>query len=549
MFAYNHNAPPHGSVVSLISTAVLMLAAMFAPPAFALDAGDITVGSLKGEVQVTMNGAARRVRVGSVLELPATVRTGRDGAIELRQGTTSVAVGPDTVLEFPALEKPGAPVDRVIQPRGNAFYDIGKREGRKLRVETPYLVGVVKGTQFNVAAQDESATISLFEGLLEVRAADDSAVVELEAGEIASLRRGEKSISVLRMDAGRTPTPGARPATGSGGGGDVAGIAPPAVRSDLHRDVPGDDDGAKPSLLEPADSRPDPTDVSTSVDVRTPVAAVGVEASLDLGVGNPGVNIGANVIVGSAVDIGGTVDVGGAVSVGADASVNLGTGVEVDANTSVNVGNSVSAGVDLSVSLGGDAASVDVATNVGADAGIASIGAITSVSVDVAPTGVSIDSGIGAQIDAGPAAVDLGAAAGVDLGAAGVAVDAGAGAAVDAGPITAAVDTGASIDVGSDSIGATVDAGAAMGGALGSVAPAIDAGLTTAVDVSTGTVDLGVSVGGLDIGVGLDLGLGGNDSATDTDSSTTDTATDTGNTGTVDVGGLLDGLLRRPGRR
>ena len=109
-----------------------------------------------------------------MLELPATLRTGRDGAIELKQGATTVSVGPETLLEFPALEKRGAPIDRIVQPRGNAFYNIGKREGRKLRVETPYLVGVIKGTQFNVAAQDERTTISLFEGLLEVRASDDS---------------------------------------------------------------------------------------------------------------------------------------------------------------------------------------------------------------------------------------------------------------------------------------------------------------------------------------------------------------------------------------
>jgi len=33
-----------------------------------------------------------------------------------------------------------------VQPHGNAFYSVGKREKRKLRIETPYLVGVVKGT-------------------------------------------------------------------------------------------------------------------------------------------------------------------------------------------------------------------------------------------------------------------------------------------------------------------------------------------------------------------------------------------------------------------
>ena len=50
------------------------------------------------------------------------------------------------------------------------------------------------------------------------------------------------------------------------------------------------------------------------------------------------------------------------------------------------------------------------------------------------------------------------------------------------------------------------------------------------------------------VGLGLDPGLGANEPATDNGSSTLP-ATDTGNTGTVDVGGLLDGLLRRPGRR
>src|SRR5689334_17699367 len=186
---------------------LVVLAVLCASPAaLAVDSGDIVVVSSKGEVHVTMGGAERKIRAGGVLELPATVRTGRDGSVELRQGATTVSIGPETLLEFPALEKRGAPVDRIVQPRGNAFYDIGKREGRKLRVETPYLVGVIKGTQFNVAAQEGSTTISLFEGRLEVRAADDSDVVDLKAGEIASFKRGDKSISVLKMDAGKAPT-------------------------------------------------------------------------------------------------------------------------------------------------------------------------------------------------------------------------------------------------------------------------------------------------------------------------------------------------------
>src|SRR5687768_4966052 len=195
---------------------LLLTALLVSPAALAIDSGDIVVVRLKGEVHFTVNGATRAVRAGGVLEPPASLRTGSDGTVELKQGATTVSVGPDTVLEFPALEKPGAPIDRIQQPRGNAFYNIGKREGRKLRVETPYLVGVVKGTQFNVAAQDEGTTISLFEGLLEVRATDDSAVTDLKAGEIAARRRGDKSINIIKMEAGKAPPPAPRQQGGSG---------------------------------------------------------------------------------------------------------------------------------------------------------------------------------------------------------------------------------------------------------------------------------------------------------------------------------------------
>jgi hypothetical protein len=217
MSCNNHNIRASNLVVRALRAAMLWLALCAAAPSFAVDSGDIFVTSLRGEVQVTMNGVVRAVRAGGVLELPASVRTGHDGALGLRQGATTLDVGPDTLLNFPALERRGAPIDIIQQPYGNAFYNIGKRAGRKLRVETPYLVGVVKGTQFNVAAHDGGATISLFEGLLEVRAADDSDVVDLRAGEIAARKRGDKSINVIRMDAGRTPSGAARGQDESGG--------------------------------------------------------------------------------------------------------------------------------------------------------------------------------------------------------------------------------------------------------------------------------------------------------------------------------------------
>jgi len=54
-------------------------------------------------------------------------------------------------------------------------------------------------------------------------------------------------------------------------------------------------------------------------------------------------------------------------------------------------------------------------------------------------------------------------------------------------------------------------------------------------------VDLGLDVAGTTVNAGVDLGL--DNSSTTTTTTTTDTTTPT-----VDVGGLVDGLLRRRGK-
>jgi hypothetical protein len=440
----------------------LALAALCAAPAaFAVDSGDIVVVSLKGEVHFTMNGAARTVPAGGVLEPPATLRTGRDGSVELRQGATTLSVGPETLLEFPALEKRGAPIDRIQQPSGNVFYDIGKREGRRLRIETPYLVGVVKGTQFNVAAQDESTTISLFEGLLEVRATDDSDVVDLKAGEIASRKRGDKTISVIKMDAGKAPPSGPRQPAGSGSN-DGTPSPPPRTTP------PGQ--GGEPVVV----------DHSPGSNLRVPSVVVTLE------------------IPGAAE--------GGSTSIGTGASVNLGNG-ELAVDAAANIANAADVQANAALTVGGG---VDVAAD--------------------------------ARIDVGPIADDVGSSVVADVAAGTVLTDTSAG--VDAGSLTTDLGAATDLDLGTGTVGATVDAGA------GTPLAAVDAGASVAADVGAGTVDLDLTVAGADLDLGIDLGLGNDDPSTPSTDTTTTTGTDTTDTGTVvDVGGLLDSLLRRPGRR
>lgn len=204
--------------MSCHKVAAVLLAMGFAfttSATFALDSGDITLTSIRGDVRIVVDGVPRTLKVGAALEPPATIETGRDGTVELKQGETSVSIGPDTKLDFPKLASKGGPIDRIVQQRGNAFYKIGKRGGRQLRVETPVLVGCIKGTQFNVAVDDFTSTISLFEGRLEVHAVDESDVIDLIAGEVAMRKSDGASISVIKMDASSAPVP-VRPTSSRG---------------------------------------------------------------------------------------------------------------------------------------------------------------------------------------------------------------------------------------------------------------------------------------------------------------------------------------------
>ena len=138
--------------------------------------------------------------------------TGNDGTLGLTQAGTNITVSNDTDIEIPAEAVDGNLVARLVQHRGNVFYDVAPRDVGKLRVETPLLVAVIKGTQFNVAVQEDSTTISLFEGRLEIRTPDGSDVIQLNAGEIAIRSRTDGAIRVVGMDDDRVAAP--RPAAG-----------------------------------------------------------------------------------------------------------------------------------------------------------------------------------------------------------------------------------------------------------------------------------------------------------------------------------------------
>ena len=524
--------PPNENRSSLLPTCLRILAltlcvALGAPAAAhePANVADIVVVSIRGEVRVTMLGSPRAVQAGTIVELPAMIRTGHDGAIDLRQGNTTVAIAADTELKLPATAGPGASIERLIQTRGNAFYDVGKRESRKLRVETPYLVAVIKGTQFNVAVQDDSSTISLFEGRLEVRAPDDSDVVDLNAGEIAIRHATDKAIRILRMD----------------------GSKPPATTSNdtiSRAFAPGEaDDGAHPSRVLP------PIGAGGTLvgehGPAIPVVPAGSDPDVRLDMRADAANTAVVLDAGDgAVDAGVTAKVDDAVALQVDAGVDLASGA-------ANVGT------DASVDLG--AASVAAGLSAGVDLGAATLDAAADASVDLGPA--AADVGVDTAADLGAGTIDVAADAGVDLGADAADVGADAGLDLGAGTVDVSTDTAVDLgvasldsgtDVGVDLSGAAVDAGADVAADLG--AAQVDAGIDMSLEPAASSVDAGLdtSVAGADVGVdlgvdlgsgelGLDIGLGGLDIGLGTDSDTDTTPAPA--PPETDNGGLLGGLL------
>jgi hypothetical protein len=429
--------PQAGRIAGLLSACLLL--ALPLPATASPDGDDIVVVGFKGDVQITSAGKDMAPREGAIVALAAAIRTGSGGSIDLRQGDTTIGVGPGTQLDLPAPAEAG-PIDRVSQPSGNAYYGVGPRGGRRLRVETPYLVAVIKGTQFNVAVTPDSSTISLHEGRLEILATDAGiAPVILNAGEIAVRRKGETEIRVLRVGGGTAASAGSAgdgsSPLGPGGGDPGIGTDLPTLGDDALED--DSNGGDMPAL---------PDNVGTGID-----SGIGVAAEVNGGLAASGVDLG--------------------VDLGADAGVPQ-----------------VDAGIDVGVDLGNGA--IDAGVTAGVDAGVASVDAGVDAGIDLGAG--TADAGVDAGVDVG--AVDVGATvdAGADLGSG--SVDVGAGADVDVG----AVDAGVTVDAGADLPGGGVDAGVDAGVA------GVDLGVDAGIDLSgdDAGIDVGIGVLGTEVDLG-----------------------------------------------
>jgi hypothetical protein len=419
-----------------LSTSPLVHAA--SPAQRNIDDNRIVVTDVAGTVTVSSLGVPSRVHVDSTLALPSRIVTGSDGSLGLRQAHTSISIAPDSEIAIPQEAADGNLIARLVQYRGNAFYDVAPREVSKLRVETPFLVAVIKGTQFNVAVQQDSTTISLFEGRLEIRTPDDSEVIQLNAGEIAIRSRNDGAIRVIGMNDDRLAAP--RAAT---------------------EPIAGDDAGL--AAMVDVDASSADTRFDANVDLGAPNAGLTLAAGADLGVGSVdlGLDAGADLGMGSAdlaLDAG--ADLGaGSVDLGLDVGADLGAG-------------SVDLGLDVGADLGAGSLDLGLDTGVDLDAGTLDVGLDTGVDLG----GATADLGLDTTLDVGGGSLDVGLDAGLDLGAGGtdIGIDVGLDQGLDVDVTVGDTGLDVGIDLGGDEpvidvLPSPPEGGGGLGGLLGRI--------------------------------------------------------------------------------
>jgi hypothetical protein len=229
--------------VILVVALMVGLALSTSGPASAADpaagAGAWLAEEVRGTVLVRAAGEAaaswQPLQAASPIAGQSEIATGSDGVAVLDNGVDQIRLTPNSRLVLPADAGEGL-MTVIRQSLGKIFFDIGPRPDRSFEVDAPYLVVLVKGTQFSVSANYLGDSVTVTEGTVEVHASagGDAAGALIGAGQTASVGAGGSSIGVASSGPSsgdgsgqgtgksepQSNLPQARKAKPPGGGGD-----------------------------------------------------------------------------------------------------------------------------------------------------------------------------------------------------------------------------------------------------------------------------------------------------------------------------------------
>ncbi len=267
---------------------------------------DTTIGTV--EYRHDSESAWQPVAAGDALEMPVELRTGPDSTARVSQSGTYFDVNADTRVHLSNDDNDAdGLVSRVKQWIGTVFYDV-ERQPDTFKVETPFLVSTIKGTQFTIVTTDEASFVTLKEGKLEVVDLESGDSQILNPGDIASVSGGQATINALAQ------IPDALPELAQVQALQIASLDPAVDmdhQSDMAVRMPGGDPmpGRGPII---------------GAELGT---EIGADLTADLG-SDLGLDVGADLTADVGVDVG--VDLIGEISSGISAELNLDDDLELD---------------------------------------------------------------------------------------------------------------------------------------------------------------------------------------------------------------------------
>jgi len=167
----------------------------------AVGAGAWLAEEVRGTVLVRAAGEAagswQPLQAATPVAGQSEIATGSDGVAVLNNGVDHIRLAPNSRLVLPPDQHEGL-LTVIQQSLGKIFFEVGPRPDRSFEVDAPYLVVLVKGTQFTVTANYMGNSVAVKEGTVEVRTTGggEAKGTLITAGQTASVVAGGGSIRV-----------------------------------------------------------------------------------------------------------------------------------------------------------------------------------------------------------------------------------------------------------------------------------------------------------------------------------------------------------------
>lgn len=174
-------------MLRLIAIAFIALGALTSQ-AFAHDGHAWKLSKINGKAWVEVSGREPIAVMRNQYLYPGQeLRTANRTRLLLTRGKERIQVGSNTTISLPPADQvePGHTI--INQRSGTIHLAVDKKNVKHFAVHTPYMVAAVKGTQFTVSLDEDSANLRVHEGIVEVTNKTSDEVTDVTAGQSVRL--------------------------------------------------------------------------------------------------------------------------------------------------------------------------------------------------------------------------------------------------------------------------------------------------------------------------------------------------------------------------